>query len=356
MIEIAATPIVIPSLEPDIRLINLLCQLRKHTNEKIIVVNDGSGEKYNSIFKQTKENFNCVVLQHQHNFGKGRAIKTALEYVIHKVPNAIGIITIDSDGQHTVNDVNKCIEAFQKAPDKLVLGTRSFNTKVPLRSKLGNILTSKITSTVSGIRVNDTQTGLRVIPKKYFTPLLSIEGDRFEFEMSMILDTQKYGIDIVQVSIETVYLDNNKSSHFRVLQDSMSIYAVFIKYCIVSLLSFLFDIATFALVIYILNSFTTISVLMATLLSRGCSSIFNYYMNKKVTFKKQNRYSMFLYYLLVVVQLLVSSNLVYFSGKILSSWNLIYIKIIVDFILFIASYFIQKFLIFKVQVQSDVNA
>ncbi|ORI95652.1 glycosyl transferase [Leuconostoc mesenteroides subsp. mesenteroides] len=356
MIEIAATPIVIPSLEPDIRLINLLCQLRKHTNEKIIVVNDGSGEKYNSIFKQTKENFNCVVLQHQHNFGKGRAIKTALEYVIHKVPNAIGIITIDSDGQHTVNDVNKCIEAFQKAPDKLVLGTRSFNTKVPLRSKLGNVLTSKITSTVSGIRVNDTQTGLRVIPKKYFTPLLSIEGDRFEFEMSMILDTQKYGIDIVQVSIETVYLDNNKSSHFRVLQDSMSIYAVFIKYCIVSLLSFLFDIATFALVIYILNSFTTISVLMATLLSRGCSSIFNYYMNKKVTFKKQNRYSMFLYYLLVVVQLLVSSNLVYFSDKILSSWNLIYIKIIVDFILFIASYFIQKLLIFKVQVQSDVNA
>ncbi|WP_186806700.1 GtrA family protein, partial [Leuconostoc mesenteroides] len=175
-------------------------------------------------------------------------------------------------------------------------------------------------------------------------------------KMSMILDTQKYGIDIVQVSIETVYLDNNKSSHFRVLQDSMSIYAVFIKYCIVSLLSFLFDIATFALVIYILNSFTTISVLMATLLSRGCSSIFNYYMNKKVTFKKQNRYSMFLYYLLVVVQLLVSSNLVYFSDKILSSWNLIYIKIIVDFILFIASYFIQKLLIFKVQVQSDVNA
>ncbi|MBZ1511459.1 glycosyl transferase, partial [Leuconostoc mesenteroides] len=64
----------------------------------------------------------------------------------------------------------------------------------------------------------------------------------------------------------------------------------------------------------------------------------------------------FLYYLLVVVQLLVSSNLVYFSDKILSSWNLIYIKIIVDFILFIASYFIQKLLIFKVQVQSDVNA
>ncbi|MGB2524852.1 glycosyltransferase [Leuconostoc suionicum] len=356
MVKTAAIPIVIPSLEPDIRLINLLCQLRKHTNEKIIVVNDGSGTEYNSIFKQTKENFNCVVLQHQHNFGKGRAIKTALEYVIHKIPNAIGIITIDSDGQHTVIDVNKCIEAFQKAPDKLVLGIRSFNTKVPLRSKLGNVLTSKITSTVSGVRVNDTQTGLRVIPKKYFTPLLSIEGDRFEFEMSMILDTQKYGIDIVQVPIETVYLDNNKSSHFRVLQDSMSIYAVFIKYCIVSLLSFLFDIATFALVIYILNSFTTISVLMATLLSRGCSSIFNYYMNKKVTFKKQNRYSVFLYYLLVVVQLLVSSNLVYFSGKILSSWNLIYIKIIVDFILFIASYFIQKLLIFKVQVQSDVNA
>ncbi|WP_061515019.1 glycosyltransferase [Leuconostoc mesenteroides] len=356
MIETAATPIVIPSLEPDIRLIDLLCQLRKHTNEKIIVVNDGSGKEYNSIFKQTKENFNCVVLQHQQNFGKGRAIKTALEYVIHKVPNAIGIITIDSDGQHTVNDMNKCIEAFQKAPDKLVLGTRSFNKKVPLRSKLGNVLTSKITSTVSGIRVNDTQTGLRVIPKKYFIPLLSIEGDRFEFEMSMILDTKKYVIDIVQVPIETVYLDNNKSSHFRVLQDSMSIYAVFIKYCIVSLLSFLFDIATFALVIYILNSFTTISVLIATLLSRGCSSILNYYMNKKVTFKKQNRYSMFLYYLLVVVQLLVSSNLVYFSGKILSSWNLIYIKIIVDFILFIASYFIQKLLIFKVQVQSDVNA
>lgn len=348
MIETAATPIVIPSLEPDTRLISLLCQLRKYTNEKIIVVNDGSGKEYNNIFKQTKENFNCIVLQHQQNFGKGRAIKTALEYVIHNVPNAIGIITIDSDGQHTVNDVNKCIEAFQKAPDKLVLGTRSFNTKVPLRSRLGNVLTSKITSTVSGVRVNDTQTGLRVIPKKYFIPLLSIEGNRFEFEMSMILDTQKYGIDIVQVPIETVYLDNNKSSHFRVLQDSMSIYAIFFKYCIVSLLSFLFDIVTFALVMYILHNFTTTSVLMATLLSRGCSSIFNYHMNKKVTFKKQNRGSMFLYYLLVVVQLLVSSSLVYFSGKILFSYNLIYIKIIVDSILFIASYFIQKLLIFKV--------
>lgn len=356
IMEVVKIPIVIPSLEPDIKLINLLCQLRKQTNETIIVINDGSGERYSSIFRQVKENFNCIVLQHQENLGKGRALKTALEYVVHQIPNAIGIITIDSDGQHTVNDMNRCIQTFKKNPDKLVLGIRLFDTKVPLRSRLGNFFTSKITAIFSGVKVDDTQTGLRVIPKKYFIPLLSIEGNRFEFEMSMILDTKKYNIDIVQVPIETVYLDNNKSSHFRVIQDSISIYAVFIKYCIVSLLSFVFDLAIFSVVMYSLNNFTSSSVLMATLLSRGCSSVFNYFMNKKLTFKEQNRHSMFLYYLLVIIQLLVSSNLVYFSGKYFSSWNFIYIKIFIDSILFIASYMIQKLLIFKGQGKNNFNA
>lgn len=343
-------PIIIPSLDPDGRLITLIKQLRSHKNEamqQIIVVNDGSSEKYDTIFSYIENTFKVTVLKHATNFGKGRALKTAINYVLQHVPEALGLITIDSDGQHTVTDMLKCTNAFLENPKNLILGTRVFNHDVPLRSKFGNVLTAKFMQITTGIKISDTQTGLRVIPKAYFQALLNMQGDRFEFEMNMILAAADNLIVIVEVPIKTIYLDDNQSSHFRVIYDSLSIYAVFIKYIFGAISSFAVDIIIFMILIALLNKLSVHAILIASIVSRLSSSLVNYYINKKVVFQNNNRLSFVSYYTLVLIQMMLSTGIVILLHQQWSPINLTVLKVITDAGLFVISYHVQKHLIFK---------
>lgn len=343
-------PIVIPSLNPDEKLIALISRLMIHTGkveQPIILVNDGSARKYDTIFSKIRTQFKVTVLQHDVNLGKGRAIKTAINYIMKHMPMAIGMITIDSDGQHTVDDMMKCTDKFLEKPKNLILGTRLFDNNVPFRSKFGNILTAKCTQMTIGVKVTDTQTGLRVIPKQYFDILLNMIGERFEFEMNMILEAATYGIEITEVPIKTIYIADNRSSHFRVIHDSISIYALFIKYIFGAIGSFLIDIVVFAVMMVLLSTVSTWAVFIAAIISRLTSSIANYYINKSIVFKNNNRLSFVNYYLLVVTQLIVSTLLVIFLQHYLAKLNVVIIKIAVDSLLFIISYQIQKNVVFK---------
>lgn len=345
MIEL---PVIIPALNPDEKLIILIKNLISNSEyvQKIIVVNDGSTEEYDHIFSYIEKNFDVTILKHQINRGKGRALKTAIDYVIKYLPNSIGIITIDSDGQHTIEDMKKCIKVFLEQPNVLLLGTRSFDNDVPLRSKVGNILTAKFTRFTIGENISDTQTGLRVIPKKYFQKLLSIHGERFEFEMNMILEAKNNGICTIEVPIETIYLEENKSSHFRVIRDSLSIYKLFMKYIVGAITSFGIDIFIFTLLVRLLSSFSIESVLVASVLARISSSLFNYSINKKIIFQNGNDLSLLGYYILAVIQVLLSTILVTIVHELIAI-NISVLKSIVDGLLFIFSYQVQKKIIFK---------
>lgn len=227
------TPIIIPAYEPDERLISLLYDLLKADQKKIIIVDDGSGEKYSSIFEQAKQLIEPygVVISYSENKGKGGALKTAFSYVLKNMSDVTGVVTADSDGQHTVKCIQSVEDKLLGNPHSLVMGVRSFDKEgIPWKSEFGNKLTKKVLKCVSGISVSDTQTGLRGIPLSFLPECLEIPENRFEYEMEMLLRTVGK-IDLVETPIETVYdSKENHQTHFDPVRDSLKVYRVLGKH------------------------------------------------------------------------------------------------------------------------------
>ena len=174
----------------------------------VIIVNDGSGPEYDEIFAKAAaiiEPHGGKYISYRSNRGKGRALKTAFEYIRDNMPDVIGCVTADSDGQHTPACIASIIGALIANPDSLILGVRKFDGEdVPWKSRVGNNITIKVFSYVSGVKVSDTQTGLRGIPLDFMTDLIDCKGERFEFETQMLLECAGR-LKIHEVPIKTVY-------------------------------------------------------------------------------------------------------------------------------------------------------
>lgn len=212
--------IIIPAYNPNEKLKEIVEDLKRNKYTNIIVINDGSQNK--EIFKKIE--YQTIVLEQKQNYGKGRALKKGIKYVLQHIKGIKGILTIDADGQHKIEDINKVYQAFQQNENSLVLGTRNFNEKtVPFRSKLGNKIISYILLKKYNKKLNDTQTGLRAIPKRYFKEMIQISGDRFDYEMYMILHCIKNDISMIEVPIESIYINKNKSSNYKIIKDSLKI-------------------------------------------------------------------------------------------------------------------------------------
>ena len=354
--------IVIPALNPPKELIEYVEDLLSHGNSHILVVDDGSREDCRPVFDEIESRNGCRILRHEVNMGKGRALKDAMTYYIENhMPGASssadsldGIITVDSDGQHIVPDVNKVAEAMKANPDSLILGARDFDSdNVPSKSKFGNKCTIVALKLFIGGSISDTQTGLRGIPNCLIERFSTLRGERFEYETVMLIDAIHSHDDIKEVPIETVYINNNSETHFNPIKDSVRIYKVilgtFFKYTLSSLSSFLVDYGIFCGLIYALDKSAAAdsrSIWIATVIARICSSMFNYLINKKVVFKSRRGAStLAMYYCLCVVQMAASAALV----ALLNTTGFIpqVGKIVVDTLLFIISFRIQKLIIFK---------
>ena len=158
-----AIPLIIPAYEPDERMITLLRRLAAEYEDEIVVVNDGSGPAYDSLYAQAVE-LGCTVLTHYVNMGKGRALKDAFNYCLCTWPDMRGCITADSDGQHIPEDIHRCREIMLSHGSDLVLGCRDFDgAGIPWKSTFGNKLTRQVCRLLSGLKITDTQTGLRGI-------------------------------------------------------------------------------------------------------------------------------------------------------------------------------------------------
>lgn len=340
--------IVIPSLEPNAKMLDLVSSIR-HQNQiwPIVIVDDGSGNDYDAVFEEAHEKHDCIVIRHAENKGKGAAIKAAIRYILSDLKNAQYMVTIDSDGQHTLEDMIKCVKAAEHHGNALVLGVRDFEKKMPLRSRFGNVLTRNILRVTTGINIKDTQTGLRVIPTHFMDKLLEVPGDRFEYETNMLLETKRSNWEIHSQAISTIYIEDNASSHFRVIADSIAIYAVFIKYFLSSAASFLVDIGAYAILMGLLNDADLHAIALSSISARGISSLFNYFVNRKVVFSNNSNNSFPKYFALVSIQIMVSAYLVFFGHLLFPIVDTVLLKIMVDGLLFFFSYSIQKNYIFK---------
>lgn len=342
--------IVIPSLEPDEKLVQLTGDLKKEGFSHILIVNDGSGPEYDPVFEEAVKAGSCKMLRHCVNQGKGRAMKTAFNEFLAHPDGCKGVVTVDSDGQHRPEDIRKCCEALLAHPECLIMGSRDFDAKdVPLKSSFGNKLTRQVFGFLSGIHIRDTQTGLRGFSPELVHKFLSTAGERFEYEMNMLMDCKEYGIPILEVPIETVYLEANAGTHFHPIRDSIRIYAIFGKFLATSLSSSVIDIVMFTVFVSLLKlTGTAHYILLATVGARILSSIYNYLMNKGVVFRCEGKVqSTFIkYYTLCIVQMLCSAGLVaLFFGML--RLNETVVKIVVDTFLFLISFRIQKEWVFK---------
>lgn len=341
--------IVIPSYKPHKEIMSEFIEnLTKHFKE-IVVVDDGSGIEYSDFFNKL-ENIGITVLKHNINLGKGRAIKTAFNYCLNTYENINGTVTADCDGQHSVKDIIKCAEKLQKMPEKLIIGTRNFDEKqVPIKSKFGNKLTKIMFSIFVGIKISDTQSGLRGFGIENMKNFLQIAGERYEYETNMLIECKQKEIGIEEVPIETVYIKNNELSHFNPLKDSIMIYKLFLKYIISSVSSFVVDILLFSLFLKYMpeiNIGIITTIVIATILARIMSSIYNFIINSKLVFKNKNKTSIIKYFILVIVQMFISAFIV---SEIFNLFriNATVIKIVVDAIIFIINFVIQREFIFK---------
>ena len=221
---------LIPAYEPTESLIDLLKELKKD-KFTIVVVDDGSGKKYKKIFDKAKDY--AEVISYTPNMGKGHALKEGLKLIKDKYSD-YKIVTMDSDGQHTVKDANRLLE--QVKPNTLLLGKRMIEKNTPLRSRLGNTITRVVNYLASGVKIYDTQTGLRAFDSSIIDYLLNVKGNRFEYEMKCLLQSKKNNVNIEEIVIKTIYLNNNSGSHFNTIKDSYRIYKEIIKFIFPSII------------------------------------------------------------------------------------------------------------------------
>lgn len=237
--------VFIPALNPDERLVDLVQSLARLHFGAIVVVNDGSGAEYQDIFSRVSAIPGAVVLRHPQNCGQGRAVRTAMRYALDNLPDLIGAVTADADGQHAINDIARMAEAMESGARRPVLGSRSFGEGVPLRSRFGNILTRYVFRFFSGFTIADTQSGLRGIPQKWLAEALLARGDRFEFAIGFLAHFCRIGVPPVEVPIATIYIDGNRSSHFKPLRDSVRIYSFLLRSYVASWAPECIDLAGF---------------------------------------------------------------------------------------------------------------
>ena len=375
--------VVLPSLNPDEKLNAVVDGLIEKGFTDIVIVNDGSREDRLAPFERAALHPEVTVLTHEVNRGKGRGLKTAFEFVLENRPRSKGVVTVDGDGQHTSGDIKKCAERMLAEKDKVVLGCRDFDSpNVPPKSRFGNKTTSRVFSIFCGMKISDTQTGLRAIPREFLPLLVGIKGERFEYETEMFFAMHKHHVSWVEEKIETVYIDDNAETHFKPFVDSIKIYRIILKfifkYTLSSLICCVIDIGLFNLLNFLLagsevlenikietgigrffvrlfsggNDAIALKVLIATVVARVISSIVNYILNRNAVFESESsvKKSVWKYYLLCFVQMICAAagvfglSALFGGGEVLE--GLVY-KPIVDVLLFLVSYQIQQRWVFR---------
>ena len=346
--ESPAQPVVlIPAYKPDERLTALVRQLRERAFA-VLLVDDGGGEAFAPIFADCQA-LGAMVVRHAVNLGKGRALKSGINEILLRWPQTVGVVTADADGQHTSEDIGKIADALQVHPHTLIIGARAFSGEVPWKSRAGNAMTRVVYRLATGVRVYDTQTGLRGIPAEALPAMASLPGERYEYEMNMLLKLRDLALPALEVPITTVYIDDNKSSHFHPLRDGARIYLVIFRFMFSSIASFLVDYLLYLGCLHWLK----LPVFISYAIARLCSAGFNYKLNKYTVFGGHGgKRAALRYFLLAAVQLGVGALLT----KLLADrvgFNASLIKLPVDIVLFFISFIVQRDFVFKVKRQAQ---
>ena len=357
------TTIVIPSYNPDVKLSMLVDELIMSGFSDIIIVDDGSDfgiRNVETTFEYVKEKAECTILHHPSNLGKGMALKTGFKFCMHNRNKDTIVVTMDDDGEYSIPDVNACLEIYEEnhMEDKPVLiASRDFkagtySTKRYIINKVAGIAMTYL----CGVDIKDVQTGLRIIPVKYMKNLLKIEGERFEYEINMLVELKYNNISTVEHIISKEKETTIRYADYNPIWDICRLIAVMLKYAVSSMAATALDVALFYLIILsmddtLLNVDKSAGMLLATVVARVISSTFNCVVNKRTVFKSDEPMKRVIikFYIFSLLRALVSYVMILGASYVLGSYAdtaTVIVKLIVDLILFFAGYGIQKKFIF----------
>ena len=296
------TALIVPAYRPTEDMIPMLERFAAMPEYVPVVVNDGSGPEYAAIFERVPEG--CVLLDHGVNRGKGAALKTAIAYVLQSLPQCDLAVTADADGQHRYEDIRMVVDSARTHPGTLVLGSRAFDGKVPFKSKFGNGITREVFAIASGVRIRDTQTGLRAFDRGCMEKFLEIPGERYEYEINMLLYAAREGITMREETIQTIYIDDNSASSFHPIRDSFKIYACIQKFAASSMLAFVID----AVMVLLMMRLTGGQARLSQTVARIVSATVNFIVNKKVVYQSRQDWlpELIKYTLLAIANLIVN--------------------------------------------------
>ena len=268
---------LIPAYCPEDRMIGLIKELDTR-GFAVVVIDDGSGSAYDDIFTSAQQY--AAVKRYAPNRGKGEALKYGMRYIVEQFKAPYIVVTADADGQHRVEDIVKVSTTAAEHPDSLILGKRLLDKTAPLKSRIGNGITRVLYRMTTGRRIYETQTGLRAFSDKLLPRFLTLPGHRYEFEIDMILDAAE--TDIIEVDIQTVYFDNNAASHFRPLQDTVSLNKEFLRYKLPSINAGLAGVLLFVLIVNFGGTW-----MAACILSRLFTILLQFELNRVVPFAEK---------------------------------------------------------------------
>ena len=344
--------VVIPSYNPDEKLETVVSGLLEAGFDDVIVIDDGSAAENKKYFDGLADRTGCTLLTHEVNRGKGAALKTAMTFFMQNRTDRVGIVTADGDAQHSTEDIAACAKALCETPDTFIIGSRDFSLpQVPKRSRFGNRLTSFIFRTGVGLKISDTQSGLRAIPASALDVMTAVRGDRYEYETNALLALKKNSVPYREIPISTVYIDENATSHFRVIRDSVRIYANILRYAASSLICAGVDNLVFFLLSLAFRPEPEGWLIAAlVVVARVVSGALNYTLNRQMVFNgEKGKKSAARYFILASVILIFSAAFTKLLSMLLGARAPILqtvLKIAVDTVLFFASYRIQRVWVF----------
>jgi putative flippase GtrA len=182
--------------------------------------------------------------------------------------------------------------------------------------------------------------------------LLEVKGERYEYEMNVLLTCAKKGFHIAEVPIATIYHDDSNScSHFRAVRDSLRIYGNLLAFSGASFLSFLLDYVIFFPFVWIFASLGLAegaALICGNVAARFASAAFNYYLNSTFVFRyKENRLKSILNYAALACTILTLNSFILYGLHDILGINQALAKLFTEMLLFVISFTVQRFIIFN---------
>ena len=190
--------VTIPAYNAAKTLSQLICLVKRlHHDFDVLIVDDGSADESGEVARVA----GAIVLTHDGNRGKGEALKTGFAYAVAHDYDAV--ITLDADLQHDPTEIQCFLNAYSD-DQTILVGIRRRDKTMPFARKVSNSLTSFVSSVFCGVRIQDSQSGYRLIPTAILKNI-TLSSSRFDLEPELLIKAARAGYDVKSVGISTIY-------------------------------------------------------------------------------------------------------------------------------------------------------